>query len=115
MPTYAHLTPERVALLRQLEIASGQPLLRPLVESFAEAAPRLLDEAAQLGAPVRDLMHLLRGKASNLGADRVAAAAAAIERHAQDVPRDTLLDLLDKVRVELELALGDLTRLAGDR
>jgi signal transduction histidine kinase/HPt (histidine-containing phosphotransfer) domain-containing protein/DNA-binding NarL/FixJ family response regulator len=106
-----------------LSRAGGDPeLLRDIAGLFIEHGPRWLDEvrsALDLGdwEGAKRLAHTLKGSATNLGAQRAADAAHALELLAADSARDRCTQAMETLESEIArmlpavsgLALGDVT------
>jgi TMAO reductase system sensor TorS len=83
--THAVLDVAVLAELREMDTPGTASVLRELLETFADHAPELIEEihaglAANAANRVTQAAHALKGSAAALGARRLAASAAQIER-----------------------------------
>jgi HPt (histidine-containing phosphotransfer) domain-containing protein len=86
-------------------------LEREVLQLFDRQAELLLARM-RTGAPqaVATLAHTLRGSAAGIGADRVAAAAEAVEQSADATERDAAMDVLARTIVEARATIAELLR-----
>jgi signal transduction histidine kinase/CheY-like chemotaxis protein/HPt (histidine-containing phosphotransfer) domain-containing protein len=108
------LDPDRLAMLRQLESRTGQPVVRQLAVTFPPHARLRLEEMRQAVGAQDPLMlenaaHALKGGASNLGALELARGCAELEERARGGEAGGCAELLQRIvqecaRVERDLA-----------
>ncbi|WP_250002725.1 Hpt domain-containing protein [Actinoplanes sp. M2I2] len=96
-----------------------QALIGRLIRSYLEKTPGGVDRLGELlrggdTATLREQAHALKGSASNIGADSLAAVFAEVERAARvgDVPDPDLT--LGRIAAEQALVVPILERFAGD-
>lgn len=113
------IDPERLEILRELEEATGKPLVAGLIESFLGRTEGEVGAiSAALEADDRDALehaaHRFKGAASNLGAVRVAEVCRRIEKGAPRADREELAAELEALPAETERARRALAAELGD-
>jgi HPt (histidine-containing phosphotransfer) domain-containing protein len=104
----------RIDQLRRLEEATAEPVLAPLVRSYAARSVEALGELRaavdrQDADAAHRQAHALRGASANLGAIWVADRCAEVELHARQGGSSSLSALVDGLEEVLLQTLGVLT------
>jgi len=103
------LDPERLEILRELEEASGEPLVEGLIRSYLDRTREDLKSVAELIArgdreALGHVAHRLKGASSNLGLPRLTALFKVLEGAAPDASEEALEAMCTPLPDELEKA-----------
>src|SRR6185436_7978423 len=101
------LDPARLGELRQLEAMTGQSLVRGLLDKFLKEAPRdverLREALGRVDAPAFAFVaHSLKGSSAQIGAPRLAALSAELERRGRSADLDGVARLLADAENEIQ-------------